>query len=734
MRIRSSFPYETAHEDLRIRLPDGTLLYARVWRPLTDEPVPALLEYTPDRLSDRTAARDRQRHPWYAGHGYACVRVDARGHGNSEGLPDDAARPPAVPAGEATAGGVTAGGLTADGVAADGAAVVAWLAAQPWCDGTVGMFGIGRGGACALRVAARAGAAARAGVPDLAGIADLTDAPDLTDTPDLAPTPLKAVVAVCCPDGHPDNGVRHPSGSALPADPPHTRAAQARLASVCLPPDPEHVGDAWRDMWLRRLESVDPLAPTGVPEESTTGVPVLAVGGWYDPYPDTVLGLVERLPPDRVRGLIGPWPHTYPDHAPHPGPAIGFLQETLRWWDHWLKGRDTGVLSDPLLRAYVRGSRLTATAYGALPGRWVGEPAWPSPRVRVVPYALQGAPVPVCSPLHTGVDAGRLLPRDDDAGLPPDQREEDGRSVCFDFPVSEETWVLGRPRVRLRLTCAASHAQVVARVCDVAPDGSSTLVTRGARELRPAERASAEHGSPEHGSPEHGSAEHGSPEHRGTEHRGTECGGAARDVVLDLAPVGHAFPPGHRVRLAVSSAYWPWAWPGPESAAGFTVDPAGSALELPVRVREADPGIAFAEPEQSPPLGVSVPATLDEPRPERLLVRDETGGGWRLEVVPPDAGTRVYPDGLEFTEDALTTYTIAERDPLSARFRCDRTVRLHRPERGWDTSVRTRSEVTCDETDFIATDEVVCTEDGEVVFHRTWRKRIPRTPLPPPPH
>ncbi|MDX3532338.1 peptidase S15, partial [Streptomyces sp. ID05-39B] len=109
------------------------------------------------------------------------------------------------------------------------------------------------------------------------------------------------------------------------------------------------------------------------------------------------------------------------------------------------------------------------------------------------------------------------------------------------------------------------------------------------------------------------------------------------------------------------------------------------------------------------------------------------GDRWRLEVVPPDAGTRVYPDGLEYTEDALTTYTITERDPLSARVRCDRTVRLYRPERGWDTGVRTRSEVTCDTTDFIVTHEVVCTEGGQVVFHRTWRKHIPRTPLPHPP-
>lgn len=80
---------------------------------------------------------------------------------------------------------------------------------------------------------------------------------------------------------------------------------------------------------------------------------VLAVGGWHDPYRDTVLRLVSVLPASRVRGLIGPWSHQYPDRGLPPGPAIGFLQETLRWWDHWLKGADNGVMEEPLLRSWI---------------------------------------------------------------------------------------------------------------------------------------------------------------------------------------------------------------------------------------------------------------------------------------------------------------------------------------------------------------------------------------------
>ncbi|MFE9443266.1 CocE/NonD family hydrolase [Streptomyces sp. NPDC006602] len=670
MHIRTTFPYETTHEDLRIPLPDGTLLYARVWRPLTEEPVPAILEYLPYRLTDWTAPRDWQRHPWYAGHGYASVRVDVRGHGNSEGMPGDE-----YPATEP----------------ADGVEVVRWLASQPWCDGKIGMFGISWGGFNSLRIAA------------------------------LAPEPLKAVVTVCSTDDPYDNDAHYMGGSVLAVD-MHAWAA-TMLAFASRPPDPRYVGETWRDMWLKRLEEIDPLIHTWLDHQTrdrywshgsvredydAIDAGVLAVGGWHDPYRDTVLRLVEHLPADRVRGLIGPWSHQYPDHGRPPGPAIGFLQETLRWWDHWLKGVDSGAMREPLLRAYVSDSHPPATVYDALPGRWVGEPAWPSPNVSPVSHVLQGAPLLVRSPQHTGVDAGRFLPLGNDTDLPPDQREEDARSVSFEFEADEETWVLGRPKVRLRLTSEVPRGQVIARVCDVAPDGSSTLVTRGVLNL---------------------SARQG-PDRVVPWEPGT-----TQDVEFELNGIGHAFPAGHRVRLAVSSAYWPWIWPQPDSAAGFTLDPAGCFLELPVRTRESDSGIIFEEPEQSEPLamtrGVAAdgwsPVTLDEPRPERLVVRDVAKGEWRLEVDPRYGGTRVYPDGLEFTEDTLETYTINESDPLSARARSDWTIVLHRPELPWRATVRTRSELGCDGTDFLTSNEVICTDGDEVVFHRTWEKRIPRT-------
>ncbi|WP_124269542.1 CocE/NonD family hydrolase [Streptomyces sp. ADI96-02] len=662
MRIITEFPYETSHEDVRIPLPDGTRLYARVWRPLTDEPVPALLEYLPYRLGDGTAPRDRQRHPWYAGHGYASVRVDIRGHGNSEGLPGDPY--------DATE-------------LEDGVAVIHWLARQEWCSGRVGMFGISWGGFTSLRIAA------------------------------LAPEPLKAIVTVCSTDDRYDNDVHYMGGSVLAVD-MHAWAATL-LALTARPPDPAHVGEEWKEMWVERLEAVTPFVHTWLAHQTRDAywkhgsvredygaikAKVLAVGGWHDPYRDSVLRLVEHLDPRQVRGLIGPWSHQYPDRGLPPGPAIGFLQETLRWWDQHLKNTDTGVMREPLLRSWISGSHPPATAYETLPGRWVGDASRPPENVAPVSYALQGGERIVASPQQTGVDAGRFMPCGGDADLPPDQRDEDARSVSFEFPVAgEPIEILGRPRVRLRVRMDAPRGQVIARLCDVAPDGSSTLVTRGALNL------SARHGS---------------------ERADDWIPGATEDIAFDLNGIGHTFPPGHRIRLAVSSAYWPWIWPQAGSA-GFVLDAAGGFVELPVRRHTEDPGITFGEPEQSEPLGVVHPVTLDERRPERLVVRDVAKGEWRTEVVPRHGGTRVHPDGLEITEDALETYTVQERDPLSARTRSDWTIRLHRPEMSWDVRIETRSEIAADAHDFITSDEVVCKDGDEIVFHRTWEKRVPRT-------
>ncbi|MER7704686.1 CocE/NonD family hydrolase [Kitasatospora sp. NPDC097605] len=620
-----SYPYRTTREDLRVPLPDGTELCARLWRPVTDEPVPVVLEYSTDRLTDWTATDDARRHPWIAGHGHAAVRVDARGHGNSGGVP--ALHSPRS--------------LHDDGLAADGAEVVRWLAARPWCSGRVGLLGTGAAGETALRLAA------------------------------LAPDAVHAAVVVC-PEGP------HRLGGAVLAADGHTRATD-RVADAARPPDPRYVGDDWRAMWLARLDALEPpiadwLAADPGPAPAAA-VPTLAVAGWSDPSAGAVLALAASgstaVP---VRAVLGPWPHGLPDVI---------LPEALRWYDHWLRDIDAGALAVPALRSWRT-------------DRWCGDDPWPSPGLREVHYGLDGPLrtagtssedrwVHVRSPQHTGLNAGAYVPLGRPADQPPDQREEDGRSVCFDSrPLPEPLDLLGTPSLALHLNPGTGPALIAARLCAVAPDGTSTLLTRGVRALA-----------------------------------------APADTTVAFAPTGATVPTGHRLRLALSSTYWPWIWPGPEPA-GFALDPSRSALTLPVRrpTPHTD-DITF----RSPTLPLPPPLQLTEPltaHPERVTVHDIGRREWRTELSPSTDGTRTHPDGLVRAEETVTAYRVLTATPLSARARTDRTVRLERPTAGWDATVHTRTELRCDPTHLLAHTQVRAEEAGNVVFTREWHHRIPR--------
>ncbi|WP_327676151.1 CocE/NonD family hydrolase [Kitasatospora sp. NBC_00458] len=621
-----SYPYRTTREDLRVPLPDGTELYARVWRPVTDEPVPALLEYSTGRLTDWTATEDARRRPWFAGHGYAAVRVDARGHGNSGGLP------PTDP----------------DREAEDGAETARRLADQPWCNGRIGLLGAGAAGDVALLIAAR------------------------------APDAVHAVVTAC-PDGP------HRLGGAVLAADGHTRAT-AHLADAARPPDPQYVGDDWRAMWLARLDSLEPpladwlAAPPDAPVPAA--VPTLAVAGWSDPSATRLLELLTAAAaPAPVRAVLGPWEHGLPDEL---------LPEALRWYDHWLRDIDTGALATPALRSW-------------LSTRWTADDPWPSPDVRDVHYGLDGPLraagtasddrwVQVRSPQHTGLNAGAYVRAGRTADQPPDQREEDGRSVCFDSqPLPEAVELLGAPALSLRLRPGSRPALIAARLCAVAPDGTSVLLTRGLLSTLGARIDDA------------------------------------LPLAVPLAAVGRTVPPGHRLRLALSSAYWPWAWPDPEPD-GFALDPSHSALTLPVRHLAADRDgepITFASPTLPlpPPLHTTDPLAS---RPERLTVHDIGRREWRTELSPATDGTRTHPDGLVRDERTVTAYRVLTATPLSAQARTDRTVRLERPSIGWDATVHTRTELRCDPTHVIARTHLRALEGGDVVFSREWHHRIPR--------
>ncbi|MGH6917838.1 MAG: CocE/NonD family hydrolase, partial [Geminicoccaceae bacterium] len=326
--------------NLFIELGDGCKLAARVWLPEDAEadPVPAILEYLPYRKRDGTAQRDALTHPYVAGHGYACLRVDMRGNGESDGLMLD----------EYT-----------EQEQDDALEVIDWIARQPWCTGAIGMIGISWGGFNGLQVAAR------------------------------RPPALKAVITLCSTDDRYADDI-HFMGGCLLND--NLSWASTMLAYSSRPPDPALVGERWRAMWLERLDNTVLLVDTWLRHQrrdrqwqhgsvcedfSAIRCPVYAVGGWADGYSNAIPRLLAGLEVPS-KGLIGPWAHKYP-HFATPGPRIGFLQECLRWWDQWLKGIDTGVMDEPMLRAWITESVKPASHHDELPGRWVAESSWPSP-------------------------------------------------------------------------------------------------------------------------------------------------------------------------------------------------------------------------------------------------------------------------------------------------------------------------------------------------------------------
>ena len=646
-----------------IPLADGTRLAARIWRPTDPTPVPAVFEYLPYRKRFGTVARDTLTHPYLASHGYASVRVDLRGSGESDGVLTDEYLQTELD---------------------DGVAAIEWIASQPWCDGNVGMMGISWGGFNGLQVAA------------------------------LQPEPLKAVMTICSTDDRYADDI-HYMGGCLLAD--NLSWASVMFAYNTMPPDPALVGDRWRDMWFERLEGSglwienwlrhqrrDAFWEHGSVCEDLSKIkcPVYAVGGWADGYSNAIFRLLEGLSVPR-KGLVGPWSHAYP-HIATPLPAIDFLGELLRWWDHWLKGVDNGIMDEPMLTAWMQDAVPPAPAYDHRPGGWVTEDEWPSPRITPVALNLdvrgllsteksQGT-VAISSPLTVGKQAGKWCSYGDGPDQPGDQRVDDSGSVVFDTePLTEPIEILGAPVVRLDVRADRPVAQLIARLCSVDPEGRSTRVTYGVLNLT----------------------------HRDSDADPTPLEpGRPYTVTLQLNEIAQQFPIGHRIRLALSSSYWPLVWPSPEPVT-LQLDCDEATLTLPVRpVRQESPQ-DFGEPKGAKPS----PRTVLRPASNDWYLHHNLGTDEHTLEVVDDSG-RVLLDDIELETELKATerYSAIGDDPTSARGEVVTERRLARE--GWEVASLTSTVLSATATHFVVDAEVVASEDGSEVFRRRWHEEIPR--------
>ena len=674
MKIVTELPRRVREiENVFIELADGCRLAARIWLPADAEaaPVPAILEYLPYRKRDGTSQRDALTHPYFAGHGYACVRVDMRGNGESDGLMLDE---------------------YAKQEQDDALEVIDWMARQPWCTGAVGMIGISWGGFNGLQVAAR------------------------------QPPALKAVITLCSTDDRYADDI-HFMGGCLLND--NLSWASTMFAYSSRPPDPALLGARWRELWLHRLEHTVLLVEQWLRHQrrdrqwqhgsvcenfEAIQCPVYAVGGWADGYSNAIPRLLAGLRVPR-KGLIGPWAHKYP-HFATPGPQIGFLQECLRWWDQWLKGIDTGIMDEPIYRVWVQESVPPQAHYDERPGRWVAEPSWPSPDIQTQDYRLsqgrltQGshqretsetADIAVRTPQFLGIAAGSWCGYGANADGPWDQRADDGMAVCFDTePLSEPLEILGAPVLTLELSSDRPNAFLCARLCDVAPDGASLRVTYGLLNL--AHRES--HERPEPLEP-----------------------GRRYPVRLQLNDIAHAFPPGHRIRLALSTTYWPITWPSPQ-AATVTVFTASSRLSLPVRAprpKEERALRPFPPAESAPP---EVRTTLRPGGFERTFSYDVARDTMTYTSIADSGLQRIDAIGLELEEIARKVYRIKSDDPLSADNVIVWTTRRGRGD--WQVRVETRTRMRATRKHFLIDAKLDAYEGERHVFSRKWHAKIPR--------
>ena len=670
MKTITSFPESVkVMEHIWIPLSDGTRLAAKLWLPESAEkkPVPAILEYIPYRKRDFEAVNDSITHGYFAGYGYACLRVDLRGAGDSEGVLRDEYLQQEQD---------------------DGLELLAWIASQPWCNGSIGMMGISWGGFNSLQIAA------------------------------LQPPELKAIITVCSTDDRYADDV-HYMGGCLLGD--NLSWASTMFAYNACPPDPVLVGEKWEEMWLDRLEGSGLWLKTWLEHQhrddywkhgsvcedfSQIQCPVMAVSGWADGYTNAVFRLLDGLHVPR-KGLIGPWSHKYP-HFGIPGPAIGFLQESLRWWDKWLKNEDTGIMNEPMLRVWMQDSVPPRPLYRKRPGRWVAEPNWPSDNVKVLRYhlhpgheLLEDAPddvgmLTIQSPLSVGLFAGKWCSYAAPPDLPHDQREEDGGALVFETPPLEENLeILGAPLLNLEFSSSEPVAMVAVRLSDVAPDDKATRVTYGLLNL--CHRDS-----------------HEVPK--------LLAQGKKYKVQVPLNHIAQSFPAGNRLRLSISTSYWPLAWPPPKPVR-LTIYTGNSNLELPVRKpQEIDENL---RPYEKPEGATAVSTKQLEPQNHKWrVIRDLANEASTLEVIIDDGTWRFEDIDWTVTNRAKEWYTFQQDDFNTVRGETLWTRRFQRGE--WNVKIVTRTVLTSTATHFRLHAELDAWEKDERVFSKNWQYEIPR--------
>ncbi|NVJ97330.1 MAG: CocE/NonD family hydrolase [Alphaproteobacteria bacterium] len=530
-------------QEMAIEMPDGATLAADIYFPHgynTGQSHPVLLEYLPYRKTESRGYRASV-YDYFLRRGYVVVRVDIRGTGNSQGrvIPYE----------------------YSDIELNDGEAVIGWLSRQPWSTGNVGMFGISWGGFNAIQLAMR------------------------------NPPALKAFVALMATedlyreDVHYIDGIMHTDSWMMSND-----------LDNSLPGAPNYLLD---DDWLHNRFEAEPSVFTymrhqrdgafwrrasALGRQGKIKVPGLHIGGWYDGYRNSIPRMLEHAGAP-TKAIIGPWDHEFPHDAVR-APQIEWRHEAVRWFDHWLKGIDDGVLKEPKLAVFMRHGHPPNDDISAISGAWRWEAGWPvedAEVTRMFPtgdHSLSGnssdlAQHKLSYKASVGLEGGGPVMWW--GSFAPDQQKMDDHSLVYDSAaLSEPLGILGHANVQLQVSASASRANWIVRLSDIAPDGSVTQIT--------------------------GAAINGT--HRFSASDPTDIvPGEVFPLDIKLHVTSWVFRPGHRIRLAVSNAMWPMLWPTPyPMETTLMLGEGKSWLDLPVVPVMAASAPEFEEPEVSPEL------------------------------------------------------------------------------------------------------------------------------------
>ncbi len=650
-----------------IPMGDGIRLAADLYIPehlAATEKLPVLLEYLPYRKDEGRRNRFGL-FAYFVKRGYIVARVDIRGTGRSEGqlVPYE----------------------YSEEEQRDGEIVIDWLSRQTFSNGNVGMFGISWGGFNAIHMAMR------------------------------RPPALKAIITLMSTDDIYQDDVHFMDGMM------HVDAYEiGQDLSNILPGAPDFILDEKyfqnrfeTTPWLLQYKKQQRDGPfwdrASLNSDYTKiDIPVFAIGGWYDGYRDAVFRMFQSLKAP-VKALIGPWNHTFPNWA-DPPPAIEWRADAVRWFDQWLKGKQTGIMEEPRFSAFIRDWHPPGAALDSIRGRWHHVNQLPTPAssnktwLMASNKKLNSTQVSESSLLtmaykpSAGPEVGGSVMWWGDWS--PDQRVGDSTSLTFETdPLEEDVTVLGFPKAHLTVSATARRANWFVTLNDVAPSGATTIVT--------------------------GAGANGTHRLSSVEPRDIDPGKEFQ-LDIELHATSWIFRKGHRIRVSVSNALWPMIWPSPGS---FTSSlrvggEGGSGIELPLLQSDGMAKSTFLLPDENPKLPgyASIDAGTNSGFAEvEGFTRDAKKGTATLRMANEDGAQ--YPWGKVFGTEAIT-HTVSDKNPAEARLESRYTTRVELPHR--TLLFEGRLVFSSDTKYFYYEYTRTITENGKLIRSRTWEEKIVR--------